>query len=316
MIIFESKDLCRAAELLQRGEIIAFPTETVYGLGAPIFNEEAVQKIFKAKGRPSDNPLIAHISSMQQIDQIAVEVPKIFYTLANLFFPGPLTLVVKKHPLVPRVVSAGLDTIAIRMPSHPIAQSLIQQVGQPIVAPSANLSGRPSSTTYEHVREDFNGKIAGVIAAEPSAIGIESTVVSLLSDVPILLRPGHVTKDQIEVALGGNIQVATSKIHRGPVQSPGMKYRHYAPKASVRLFYDQQKALNYIATNHTARMILSSQSLGEALVPVFPLTKKNFYSLLREADHREVEEVIILLDEATLRDEGLINRVLRSAEPI
>ncbi|MBS0627528.1 MAG: threonylcarbamoyl-AMP synthase, partial [Verrucomicrobia bacterium] len=161
-LIFE-KDLIRAAELLLSAEVIAFPTETVYGLGACIFQEEAINKIFKTKGRPGDNPLIVHISDLKAVEEIAEQVPPLFYLLAERFFPGPLTIIVPKSSKVPDSVSAGLQTIAIRMPKHPIALRLIDLVGQPLVAPSANLSGKPSSTSYQHVLEDFDGLIPGIV---------------------------------------------------------------------------------------------------------------------------------------------------------
>ena len=194
--------LQRAADLLKAGHLVAFPTETVYGLGAPIFSPEAIQSIFKVKGRPADNPLIAHVSSVEQVSRIALEIPEAFYRLAEVFFPGPLTVVLKRRPDVPSIVSAGLETIAVRMPSHPIALKLISLVDEPLVAPSANLSGMPSSTQAEHVLDDFDGKIAAVVDGGKTEIGIESTVINLLGETPILLRPGSISKEALEKVLG------------------------------------------------------------------------------------------------------------------
>ncbi len=212
-------DIARAALLLKEGHLVAFPTETVYGLGAPIFQREAVAQIFVAKGRPADNPLIAHVSCLSQILEIASEIPPFFDQLTRAFFPGPLTLILKRHPQVPAIVSGGLGTIAVRMPDHPLAQALITAVGQPLVAPSANLSGRPSSTEACHVLHDFSGRIAAVIDGGKTEHGMESTVVSLLGEKPILLRPGALSLEEIEAVLGQKILVGNSQAQG----SPGMK---------------------------------------------------------------------------------------------
>ena len=200
--IFHESQIEEAVSLLRMGKIIAFPTETVYGLGASIFQPNAISEIFKVKGRPQDNPLIAHVSNLEQVELIAQEIPPTFYDLADRFFPGPLTVVLKKRECVPPIVSAGLQSIALRMPSHRIARKLIESLGEPIVAPSANISGTPSSTRCEHVVEDFKGKIAGVIDGGPAVYGIESTVISLIDDIPVLLRPGAVSLEQLEEVIG------------------------------------------------------------------------------------------------------------------
>ncbi len=271
-----------AAELLKKGEIVAFPTETVYGLGALIFDPDAVAKIFKAKGRPSDNPLIAHICSLTQVDQIARDIPELFYDYAKQYFPGPLTIVLKKHPNVPSIVSGGLDTIAIRMPAHPIANQLIQAVGQPIVAPSANLSGKPSSTEVSHVIADFEGKIAGVIDGGPCHYGIESTVISLI-DEPCILRLGSLHLD---------LPLATSEQQKS---SPGTRYRHYAPKATVRLFSTAEE--------------LASYSIERKYCVIEPKAS-NLYSLLRQADEDGFEEILVL---CTTTDRALLDRLYKSS---
>jgi L-threonylcarbamoyladenylate synthase len=277
MLILHPDQIALAAEFLRKGELVAFPTETVYGLGAPIFNPEAMAKIYLAKGRPSDNPLIAHIASLDQIDLIARDIPPAFYLLAKKFFPGPLTVVLKKHPSVPSIVSGGLDTIAIRMPSHPIAQELIKAVGQPLVAPSANLSGKPSSTTVQHVVNDFEGKIEAVIDGGPTEYGVESTVVSLVAE-PCLLRLGAVPKAAIE-AVVGPLGEATSE---GKLSSPGTRYRHYAPEARIKLFANQEDLKSYLE---------KAPTLNRWINPA--MTVASLYAQLRLADIEKVEEIVI-----------------------
>jgi L-threonylcarbamoyladenylate synthase len=230
-----------AINLLKQGEVVAFPTETVYGLGASIFIPEALQKIFTIKGRPSDNPLIVHIASIEEAELLAEDLPPAFYTLAQKFWPGPLTLVVKKRPHISPLVSCSLPTIALRMPSHPIALELIRGAG-PLAAPSANLSGRPSPTSAEDVLEDFADKIPLVIDGGKCAIGIESTVISLLGKTPTLLRPGRISREELGMPIESFSQ-------GGAILSPGMKYRHYAPKAKMKLIFHQEElAGGYIVT--------------------------------------------------------------------
>ena len=300
-----------AADLIKKGELVAFPTETVYGLGVSIFNAKAVESIFRVKGRPSDNPLIAHVHSIAQVEEIAKEIPKLFYSLAEAFFPGPLAIVLKKHSSVPLIASAGLDSIAVRMPSHPIALKLIELVGTPLVAPSANSSGYPSSTTAEHVMEDFSGKIAAVIDGGSCQVGIESTVVSLLGPRPMLLRPGLITQEEIEKVLGVAIETAELS-YSGPLLSPGMRYRHYAPKTPLFVFLSQD-ALNahiQLNSNILRRMVLSSKPLAE---DSFPLCAKQLYARLREADQKHYDEILIFCDAEVVQNTALMNRIVRAA---
>jgi L-threonylcarbamoyladenylate synthase len=313
--ILSSFEVQRAATLLKQGKLVAFPTETVYGLGARIFDPEAVLSIFKVKGRPSDNPLIAHVSSLKQIHEIAEKIPASFYLLADRFFPGPLTIVLKSRHCVPKIVCAGLDSVAVRMPSHSFAFRLIECVGEPLVAPSANLSGRPSSTQSKHVIQDFSGKIAAVVEGGKTDIGIESTVLSLLGENPLLLRPGAVTKEQIEEALGCPVEVACVS-PQGPVLSPGMKYRHYAPRAIVKVFQSLCDLNDYLAarSDPSCAMLLSSQTLAPFPgVKQFPLSAKEFYSLLRHADEMDYGEILIHCDEGLQKDAAFINRLTRAA---
>jgi L-threonylcarbamoyladenylate synthase len=302
----DPNDLVKAAELLVRGEVVAFPTETVYGLGAFIFSEEGVQKIFKAKGRPGDNPLIAHICDLASLALIAEDIPALFYQLAERFFPGPLTIVLPKKKQVPSMVSAGLDTVAVRMPSHPVALELIKLAGAPLVAPSANLSGKPSSTRVSHVLDDFEGKIAGVVLGEASSLGIESTVVRIVSDRVEILRPGSLPQEELEEFLKQKVSLFKRKGNDDALPSPGMKYRHYAPGAKVTLAFSPEEAL----AGHK-KMILANDSCLKG--DVFPLNAASFYSYLRLADREGYQEIVIVCDPKILQNKGLMNRIEKSA---
>jgi len=225
----------KAAEILKAGGLVAFPTETVYGLGARATDPAAVKKIFTVKGRPADNPLIVHLASPRQLDDVALEIPPEAELLAKRFWPGPLSLVLKRSKLIAPEVSAGLQTVAVRMPAHPTALKLIKAVGDPLAAPSANLAGRPSPTSYQHVLNDLSGKIDAVIKATHCRIGVESTVLDLTVDQPVILRPGGVPREDLEEALNRQIMVAGTKHKPDSPSSPGMKYRHYAPSAPLIL---------------------------------------------------------------------------------
>lgn len=220
-----------AARYIAHGELVAFPTETVYGLGANIFNEAAIRKIFEAKGRPGDNPLIAHISDLTQLRGITSQVTPSAQKLISAFFPGPLTVVLPKHRQVPLIATAGLETIGVRMPQHSIAKQFLAACGVALVAPSANLSGRPSPTTWQAVREDLNGRIACILKGDPAKVGLESTVVDCTGEVPVVLRAGGVTLEQLREVVP-ETELANAGHAEAP-KSPGMKYRHYSPNARV-----------------------------------------------------------------------------------
>ncbi len=245
----------QAGEIIRQGGIVAFPTETVYGLGANVFDRKAIIKIFNAKGRPLDNPLIVHIAAPAEIYQLAAFVSPLALCLAEVFWPGPLTLILPRLETVPAEVSAGLNTIAVRLPAHPVALALIKVAAVPIAAPSANLSGRPSPTTAKHVWVDLNGKIDAIIDGGPTEIGVESTVLDLTGEVPVILRPGKITPAEIKAVAG---KVCLDPAAKGIItgfgqteglphfetdtafekwrpRSPGMKYRHYAPRAPLYL---------------------------------------------------------------------------------
>lgn len=225
-----------AAEVLGNGGLVAFPTETVYGLGANALDEKAVSGIFKAKGRPSDNPLIVHISAVNELDKLVSGISKRGCMLMEEFWPGPLTLVMPKSDAVHGIVTAGLNTVAVRMPSHPIALALIKKAGIPVAAPSANSSGRPSPTCAEHVIDDLSGKVDVIIDGGRVEVGLESTVLDIISEPPVILRPGGVTLEQLRQLLGAvgtDPSLLTGVAGNVIPRSPGMKYRHYAPRARV-----------------------------------------------------------------------------------
>lgn len=226
--------LTKAAETIRSGGLVAFPTETVYGLGANGFMPEAVAKIFKAKGRPQDNPLILHIADIADAYELAQEVPPDALRLASLFWPGPLTMVLRKRPVVPDIVTAGLDTVAIRMPANDIALELIRRAGVPIAAPSANVSGRPSPTSGEHVLNDLGGVIDMIIDGGPTRIGVESTVIDMSGARPTLLRPGGLGLEDLKLVLP-ELDFGQDNPD-GPAKSPGMRHRHYSPKAPLFLY--------------------------------------------------------------------------------
>lgn len=234
----ENKLLLKAKKILSKGSLVAFPTETVYGLGGNALKKKASSLIYKAKGRPSDNPLIVHISEIDEVYSLASHIPDDFFKLAENFWPGPLTIILKKSDIVPDETTGSLDTVALRMPKNPIARKLISVCGFPIAAPSANSSGKPSPTSATHVFEDLNGKIPLIIDGGDCEIGVESTVLSLAEEKPLLLRPGAITQEMIESVIG---EIAVSEGVLSPLKedetpiSPGMKYKHYAPKAEVFL---------------------------------------------------------------------------------
>ncbi len=299
------KELVKAALLIKKGEIVAFPTETVYGLGANAFDEKAVKKIFAAKGRPADNPLIVHISSIKQLNGLVDFVPKEVQILADAFWPGPLTMVMKKSQKVPAIVTAGLDSVAIRLPSNKIALNLIKKSAVPIAAPSANSSGRPSPTEAIHVKNDLNGKIKLIIDGGKCQIGLESTVLDITKKPFTILRPGKVTKEEIEGVLHEKIKINIKK-NPEKASSPGMKYKHYSPKAKVILFSkkDFEKKVSELKEEDIAVIFFNNDIESYA---------KEMFSLFRKYDAERYD--VILVEKVAEKGLGLalMNRLKKAS---
>lgn len=239
-----------AADIIRKGGLVAIPTETVYGLGANGLDEQAVIKIFEAKGRPQDNPLILHVAEPAEMEKFCHDIPKSAYLLAEKFWPGPLTMVLPARDIVPRRTTAGLDTVAVRCPDNDTTRQIIRLSGVPIAAPSANISGKPSTTTAQHVFHDHNGKIDAIVDGGPCRVGVESTIVDLTEERPRLLRPGGITPEQLMEVLGDLVidKAVTAQIDKDAVvKAPGMKYRHYAPQEPVVIVAgSREKAAQYI----------------------------------------------------------------------
>ena len=258
----------QAAFIIKEGGLVAFPTETVYGLGADALNAKAVAKIFEAKGRPADNPLIAHIADKKEVYRLAKEVPEEAELLMKEFWPGPLTIILKKANIVPDIVTAGLDTVAIRMPCHKVALALIKEAKTPIAAPSANLSGKPSPTDANHVIEDMMGRVDVIIDSGKTDIGVESTVIDLTVKPPLILRPGGLPKEDIEKVLKGFGKEEKSE----KPKSPGMKYRHYAPSAEVIVVEGDKEKVR-----KRAMELIGENKLKAKKVGVMTTTKEHGY---------------------------------------
>jgi len=282
----------KGSKIIKDGGVVAFPTETVYGLGANAYDEKAVLKIFEAKMRPQDNPLIVHISDIEEIYKIAKDVSEDAIILSRRFMPGPITLVMKKLEKIPMAVTAGLDTVGIRMPSHPVARELIKSAGVPIAAPSANISTHTSPTTAIHVFNDLNGRIPLIIEGGNSEVGIESTVIDVSSDKVTILRPGAVTKKMIESIL--HKEVSEKYLMSGTPASPGMKYRHYAPKVPVRVIknkdeisalYDRKVSEGF----NPVVLTLNNEYPGRNTVNLGKTSQdaaKNIYAALRDSEEK------------------------------
>ena len=247
---FDAATPALAAEIIRNGELVAIPTETVYGLGANGLDENAVAKIFEAKGRPQDNPLILHLSCAEEMDRYCHHVPQMAYRLAEKYWPGPLTIVLPARECVPKRTTGGLDTVAVRCPDNDVTREIIRLAGVPLAAPSANISGKPSTTTAQHVLHDHDGRIAAVVDGGPCRVGVESTIVDLTGDRPRLLRPGGVTPEELTDVLGDLVvdKAVTAQIDQDAVvKAPGMKYKHYAPDCDVVIVAgSRDKAAAYI----------------------------------------------------------------------
>lgn len=330
-----TEELKIVCNLIRNGELVIFPTETVYGIGANALDENAVGKIFIAKGRPSDNPLIVHLADRRKIEEIAQDITEVERKLIDAFMPGPFTIILKRKPIVPDIVTAGLDTVAVRIPENVIARGIITFSGVPIAAPSANVSGKPSGTNIKDIRKELEGKVSVIVDGGETQIGIESTVVKVIDEVPVILRPGKVTPEEIEkvtgiVKIDKNIfgRISQNDI----VESPGMKYRHYAPETSCKLIYCQddldqvfylKKFVKEYQGNvvvigfkeHEEKLLLDSErfiSVGKK--DDLESFAKNIYSALRKADEIKPREILI----EGVKKEGLgyaiMNRLIRTCE--
>ena len=328
------QDIQTAGKLLKDGELVAIPTETVYGLAADALNGEAVANIFKAKGRPMDNPLIVHIADLSQVDDLVAFVPPVLEDLAKAFWPGPLTVIMEKSDLIPDEVSAGLDTVAIRMPSHPVARAIIKAAGTPLAAPSANTSGMPSPTTAAHVLHDMDGKIAAVVDGGPCEVGVESTVLTLCTRVPRILRPGRVTPEDLFDVLG-DVDVddaVLGQLAEGAVAaSPGMKYKHYSPKAEVYIVdgsaegfakYVNEKVVERAADEAAVAALVfdGEESLVNCVTLPFGAEDdslgqaEHLFDDLRRADELGVSDIYVRCPSAEGVGLAVMNRLLRAAE--
>lgn len=318
-------DIMRAAELIDRGEVVGIPTETVYGLAADAMNEDAVRKIFAAKGRPADNPLIVHISNFDMVFDIASEIPELAHELAEKFWPGPLTMIMPKSEKIPSVTSGGLDTVGIRYPSHPVAQALINASGKALAAPSANLSGSPSPTNCARVYEDMRGRIPAIIDGGESDVGVESTVISFEDGGIRILRPGKISAedllsvtDKVYIDKGVLAQLDADTV----VKSPGMKYKHYSPNANIVLIdSDIDSFKEYVKDNKCENTFCLLFDESEAVdgVPylTYGITSEEqahyLFERLREFDEMGAKTVYARCPSKDGVGLAVYNRILRSA---
>lgn len=322
----ESIDL--ACKLLKNGEIVAVPTETVYGLAGDATNGSAINKIFEAKGRPADNPLIVHIANIEMLDGIVSEFNNDAKKLAKAFWPGPLTIIMPKGKKVCNETTAGLDSVGVRMPANQIAREIITRSGLPFSAPSANISGKPSPTNAKDVFEDLNGKIPLIIDGDECDAGIESTVISVLEEIPIILRPGIITKDEIDTVLNKSVKVA-NEVTEGVkdnsiVRSPGMKYKHYAPNAKVTIIKGSlDNFVKFVDLNKKEDTLVMCFDGEEKIMPVNAISygkidepksqAHNLFAVLRELDKEHAKQVFVRCPETTGISLAVYNRLIRSA---
>lgn len=326
----DHKGITEAARILKEGGLVAFPTETVYGLGANAMDDEAVSKVYAAKGRPSDNPMIVHVAKPQDLTLLTDNITDDMKKLAENFWPGPLTMVVQAKPQVSRITTGGLDTVAVRIPDNETTLKLIETAGMPLAGPSANLSGHPSPTSSNHVYDDLQGRIDAVIQGEICKVGIESTVVDMTSPAPVILRPGIVTAEDLEKVLGKKVELDPAVLQKPKIldngklleteddykpKAPGMKYKHYAPKAEMMIFVGEpEKVRLAIAAEKMARVEFG-QKVG---VLIFDSDKPkeaahDFFAQLRAFDKSGVDVILA----AALKEDGVglavMNRMFKSA---
>ncbi len=324
----DNDQLKPAADCLRNGGLVAFPTETVYGLGGNAFLAQSAEKIYRVKGRPSDNPLIVHIAEKEEAKKIGKQIPDSFDRLAEAFWPGPLTMIVSKKEDIPASVTGGLDTVAIRMPSHPVARKLIALAGCPVAAPSANLSGGVSPTQAKHVIQDLDGKIEYIIDGGSAQYGLESTVISLVGDKPVILRPGSITYPMIlsilpDAVLHKSLTGTVQDLEEKP-SSPGMKYKHYSPKAEVYLLYGTEEKIQKYMREHdggTCCMFLYDEQEKQGFCHVYELgsekdlaqSASRVFAYLRDADEKGYQKIYIPAVPEKGVGLALMNRLKKSA---
>lgn len=330
----DGREIAEAAELIRSGGLVAFPTETVYGLGANALDPEASRRIYAAKGRPSDNPLIVHIAEFSDMERIAAEIPPQAKTLAEAFWPGPLTMVVRKNDRVPYETTGGMDTVAVRMPDHPVALSLIRESGCLIAAPSANTSGKPSPTEAAHVIRDMDGRIPMILDGGTVGIGIESTIIDLTEGVPMVLRPGYITVDMLSGVLGSKVRLDPGIIAADSAtkpKAPGMKYKHYAPKADLtlvegetdavvaeinrKIIEAQKKGLRagVIATEETKEAYRADYVVSIGVRCDEDAIARHLYRILRAFDDVDVDVIYSESFAASGVGQAVMNRLLKAA---
>lgn len=317
-----------AAMLLRKNAVVALPTETVYGLGGNAKNDEAVAKIFTAKGRPADNPLIIHIAEQDQLEEFIAEIPEKASKLMAAFWPGPLTIIFKSKPgILSQKATAGLSTVAVRMPDHPVALALLKSCGLPIAAPSANSSGRPSPTTANHVWEDLNGKISGILDGGATGVGVESTVVDCTESIPVILRPGGVTKEQLEEVIGTVTVDRALTDEKIQPKAPGMKYKHYAPNAPMYLVNGSASFIQQLIREKQAQglrvgvLATAESAPGYESDLVLACGKREdlstvaaaLYDTLRQFNHEQVDIILSEMFPASGVGQAIMNRLLKAA---
>ena len=318
----------KAAEILKCGGIVAIPTETVYGLAANTFDETAIKKIFLAKGRPNDNPLIVHICDIKNIHEVVSEFPEKAQKLAKKFWPGPLTMILPKNNAVPSSVTAGMDSVAVRFPKNKIALEIIEKSGTPLVAPSANLSGKPSPTKFEHVKNDLQGKIDAIVDGGNCEFGLESTVISLIGKNPVILRPGAITPSDIKSVLGEEIEIDKNVFSKPQtnqkVLSPGMKYTHYSPKVKVFLVKGTtEKYCDFLKYKNENGIfaLCYDEDIPFLKIPYISYGKKEnpteqankLFSALRECDLKKARVVYAHFEMTNEISMSVYNRLIRAA---
>ena len=326
------KNMDEAAAILRDGGLVGIPTETVYGLGANGLNEEAVAHIFEAKGRPQDNPLILHIPNASWLERYCKDIPLTAYKLADAYWPGPMTMILRRKDIVPDAVTAGLDTVGMRCPAHPLCRAIIDAAGVPVAAPSGNTSGRPSPTTAQHMLEDMDGKIDAIVDGGPCSVGVESTIIDLTETPARLLRPGGITLEQLEAVLGEvAVDPAVTRLMGAGEQpkAPGMKYRHYAPKAPVTVVTgDPQKSAEYIASHAAPEdgiicfdeflPLFTRRSETRPVMDLGPAGDKeeqarHIFDALRSFDHTSVPAIWAQCPDATGIGLAIANRLNKAA---